>query len=278
MQQQSLLVPLFQEIKKFSQESHRTGNYYQETVFVQGDHEGWFAPFSYLKKNISEASSLKVLQQSGFVINSLDLTEEEEFCQWYEFQFGNKIKISHKKNVFILSASEDHLILKAIRDVHVLFDLLKKQNILLNSKNLPTQLGEWYAKKIFGLTQRKSLSQRGFDFFLEEKRVEIKVTWGEMTSPKGIKLKKTLLQLSDFTILLFLANDFFIRELCFLDSEFLLRKFDTKGHTLFLKDRDIAPYFLSRSSFNQERVVDYNSLLKFSRPLLALKLSERTFS
>ena len=62
----------------------------------------------------------------------------------------------------------------------------------MNGKNLPVQLGEWYAKAVLGLYQKKSSSQRGFDFFTDEgKKVEVTIHWQDQTSPKGVKLKKS---------------------------------------------------------------------------------------
>ena len=55
---------------------------------------------------------------------------------------------------------------------------MRKEQIILNGKNLPIQLGEWYAKNIFGLRQEKSSSQRGFDFYLGENRIEVKNNFG----------------------------------------------------------------------------------------------------
>ena len=42
--------------------------------------------------------------------------------------------------------------------------------------------------------------------------------------------------------------NFKIREICILDSDFIIRKISGKGHTIFLKDVDIAQYFFSKSS------------------------------
>ena len=133
------------------------------------------------------------------------------------------------------------MILDQIEIVNKCYEILGQQQILLNGKNLPTQLGEWYAKCIFGLKQVKSTSQRGFDFVAQDgKRVEVQVEWSDVSSPKGVKIKKTLVDLSDYCIIIYVAKNFMIREVCFLDSEYVSRKFSNKGHTLFLKDTDVG--------------------------------------
>ena len=54
--------------------------------------------------------------------------------------------------------------------------------------------------------------------------------WSDASSPKGVKVKKSLVDLSDYLIVVYIANNFMIRELCFLDSSFVPRKFSGKGH------------------------------------------------
>jgi hypothetical protein len=107
------------------------------------------------------------------------------------------------------------------------------------------------------------------------KVVEVKVHWHDSTSPKGVKIKKSLAELSDYCIIMYVAKNFTIRDILFLDSEFILRKFDTKGHTIFLKDQDVASYFFSKSDKHFDKVVNKTALLKFASPTLALKLEDR---
>jgi len=47
---------------------------------------------------------------------------------------------------------------------------------------------------------------------------------------------------------MYVSKNFMIREMLLLDSDFVMRKFAAKGHTIFLKDSDIASYFFSRSN------------------------------
>ena len=153
--------------------------------------------------------------------------------------------------------------------------MLRKAGIILNGKNMPVQLGEWYAKCIFGLHQVRSSSQRGFDFELKGKKVEVVVDWGDVTSPKGVKIKKSLLELSEYLIVVYIQNNLLIREICFLDSQFVLRKFEDRGDTIFLKDLRVSPYFFSKSSKQFESIVDKTSLMKFACPNFAMNLVGR---
>mgnify|MGYP000253517509 CR=1 FL=1 len=67
----------------------------------------------------------------------------------------------------ILGMPDNKSILDAVETVNKCYEILTAQQILVNGKKLPVQLGEWYAKCIFGLHQKKSTSQRGFDFYFE---------------------------------------------------------------------------------------------------------------
>ena len=42
----------------------------------------------------------------------------------------------------------------------------------------------------------------GGDFYLDGKRAEVIVHWSDVSSPKGVKLKKSLIELSDYTIIM----------------------------------------------------------------------------
>jgi enoyl-[acyl-carrier-protein] reductase (NADH) len=110
------------------------------------------------------------------------------------------------------------------------------------------------------------------------KRVEIQVEWSDASSPKGVKIKKTLVDLSDYCIIIYVAKNFMIREVCFLDSEYVSRKFSNKGHTIFLKDSDVSSYFFSKSSKHFDKIINPITFLKYSSPNLAMKLSEKLSS
>jgi hypothetical protein len=73
---------------------------------------------------------------------------------------------------------------------------------------------------------------------------------------------------------MYVARNFMIREICFLDSDFVIRKFSNKGHTLFLKDSDVQSYFFSKSDKHIDKVVNKTAMMRYASPVLAMKLSE----
>lgn len=265
----------FDEIKAFSQEAHGSSDYNLEEFFVKGRHDDEFAPMKYLCKKVEDLSGPKDFLSIGFILNSFDLMRWPRFQEWFERQFARKLTKRIAKNIYIISEPKNKEIFDAIESIHQNYEVLKKNKILINNKNLPVQIGEWYAKFIFGLKQVKSASQRGFDLYLDDKRIEIKIHWSDQSSPKGVKIRKSLVQLSEFCVIIYLMKNFMIREICFLDSSFISRKFSTKGHTFFLKDSDLFSYFFSRSHKYLEKVVNSTALLKFSSPTFALKLAEK---
>lgn len=268
------LEALNRVIKEFSQTPHGNTDYDQDKLFVRGEEASEFAPLRYLIKKIEGLKDAKGLLKAGFVMDSFELFGNDLFTEWYEKQFSKKLLRKIVKEVTLLQLPKNKSIFGAIEQVHKSYDILRDQQIILNGKNLPVQLGEWYAKCVFGLEQRKSTSQRGFDFFLDGKRCEIKVHWADLSSPKGVKLRKSLVEMSDYTIIMYIARNFMIREICLLDSDFVLRKFAMKGHTLFLKDPDVSPYFFSKSNKHIEKVANPAALMKFSSPNFAMKLTE----
>lgn len=265
---------LYKEIEAFSKETHGASNFHKDEVFVKGLSKGHYAPLSFLTKKIPEIKEPASLMAHGFVFDSYELTLEDDFQDWYETQFSRKLVLSVAKEIALLHLPNNKDIFAAIEQVHSGYQVLRQSQILLNGKNLPVQLGEWYAKCIFGLKQEKSTSQRGFDFFIKDKRVEVKIHWTDQSSPKGVKIRKSLVELSDYCAVMYVAKNFMIREVCFLDSEFILRKFATKGHTVFLKDSDISQYFFSKSSKHLDKVANSTALLKYAAPNLAMNLAE----
>jgi hypothetical protein len=269
------LEELFRQIGDFSKETHGSSNYDKEELFVMGSSEKEFAPLKYLAKNLPELQEISELLKRGFVCDSYDLYSIPNFQEWYEKQFSKKLVRKQSKRIVVVYLPDNKSILEAIESVNKGYEVFRDQHILLNGKNLPVQLGEWYAKCILGLRQVKSTSQRGFDFILESKRIEVKVHWNDQSSPKGVKIKKSLVELSDYCVIIYLAQNLMIREICFLDSEFVLRKFADKGHTIFLKDNDISMYFFSKSNKHQDKIANSNALLKYATPTFAMKLAER---
>jgi hypothetical protein len=263
---------LLKEVEEFNKQTHGSTNYHEDIYYIKRPDVNEYAPLGYMLKK-TDITGLNDVLRHGFVCESLELIEREEFHNWFEHQFSRKLKRAQARQILIVSVPENSKILDAIETVFRGYEIFKNNAVILNGKNLPTQLGEWYAKCIFGLRQTKSTSQRGFDFYSGENRVEVKVHWSDTSSPKGVKLRKSLVELSDFVIVIYIANNFMIREVCLLDSDFVIRKFSSKGHTIFLKDNDISDYFFSKSDKHLDKVVNSNALLKFATPSLALKLS-----
>jgi hypothetical protein len=267
---------VFELSQKFSETTHGSSDYDKDTIYVRGNSDREYVPYSFLQKELPEVESINQLKAEGFVFSSYDFLEVNEFDQWYLTQFNKRLSSKVMKNIGILHLPDQKAIFDTVEVVHQTFQILKDHKVLMNGKNLPIQLGEWYSKIIFGLHQIKSSSQRGFDFRTENgSTVEVKVHWHDLTSPKGVKIKKSLAELSDYCIIMYVARNFTIRDILFLDSEFILRKFDTKGHTIFLKDQDVAGYFFSKSDKHFDKVVNKTALLKFASPTLAMKLEDR---
>lgn len=267
---------VYEVAQKFSGSTHGSSDYDKDTIFVRGSNDREYVPLSFLMKELPEISGIGILKASGFVFSSYDFLEINEFDVWYQNQFNKRLSSKVMKNLGILHLPDQKAIFDTVEVVHQTFQILKDHKVLMNGKNLPIQLGEWYAKIIFGLHQIKSSSQRGFDFKTEADRtVEVKVHWHDATSPKGVKIKKSLAELSDYCIIMYISKNFTIRDILFLDSEFILRKFDTKGHTIFLKDQDVAGYFFSKSDKHFDKVINKTALMKFANPTLAMKLEDR---
>ena len=267
---------LNEEVKLFSSSTHGSSDYDKDEYFIMSESRTDFAPLKYIQKRVPEFKDINSLLRIGFVYDSFELSNNEAFQLWYEKQFAKKLLRRDARKISIVYVPNNKLILDQIGLVNRSYEVLAHEQILLNGKNLPTQLGEWYAKCIFGLKQVKSTSQRGFDFVMGDgKRVEIQVEWSDVSSPKGVKIKKTLVDLSDFSVIIYVAKNFMIREVCFLDSEYVSRKFSNKGHTIFLKDSDVSSYFFSKSSKHFDKIINPITFLKYASPNLAMKLSEK---
>lgn len=257
----------------FNETTHGSSDYYKDEVYVMKE-KGSYAPLSFMEKKVEEFNESELLSK-GYIYDALELVGDKEFTQWYEKQFSRKLKRTQAKKVLIIHLPDNKRIFDAIETVNKVYEILKDEHIIFNGKKLPVQLGEWYAKCIFGLMQKKSTSQRGFDFYTaDEKRVEVVVHWGDQTSPKGVKVRKSFCDLSDQVIIIYMARNFMIRDICLLDSDFVLRKFAGKGHTMFLKDSDIGSYFFSKSTKHKDKVANKNALLKYALPKLAMNLTE----
>lgn len=261
---------------EFNSSNHGNTEYWRDEIFIRGKSDEEFIPFTYVSKKNEEIKDVTSLQEVGYVFSSLDYLELSKFDKWYQDKFNKKLSAKNRKNIGIVHYPDTKQIFEAVEIVNQVYSILKNYKVLVNGKNLPIQLGEWYAKTIFGLKQLKSTSQRGFDFYLENgKKVEVKIHWHDITSLKGVKLKKSLVEMSDTTIIMYVSKNFMIRDVLLLDSDFIIRKFAGKGHTIFLKDSDVTGYFFSKSTKHFEKIVNKKALLQFSTPSLAMKLDEK---
>jgi len=261
--------------KEFSSTSHGSTDLFNDHFFIRGETDREFVPFNYLLKKTNEIKSVDDLKALGFVSSSLDYLDLDHFDDWWQEQFNRKLLQKDRKNISIIHFPDTRKIFDAVEIVHKMYSVLKDHKVLMNGKNLPIQLGEWYAKTIFGLDQQKSSSQRGFDFYIDNKMTEVKIHWHDATSPKGVKLKKSLVEMSDYTIIMYVAKNFMIRDILFLDSDFIIRKFAGKGHTIFLKDNDVISYFFSKSNKHYQKIKNKTALLKFSTANLAMSVDEK---
>ena len=262
--------------KEFTSGSHGNSDFWKEEIFVRGENDNEFAPLTYIQKKNENIKTIGDLQAEGYVYSSLDFLELQNFESWYSKQFNKTLDAKTKKIIGIIHRPDTKKIFEAVEIVDQVYQILKDHKVVVNGKNLPIQLGEWYAKVILGLKQIKSSSQRGFDFHTDEgKKVEVKIHWQDQTSPKGVKLKKSLVELSDYTVIMYVAKNFMLRDILLLDSDFVTRKFGGKGHTIFLKDLDVAGYFFSKSDKHYSKIKNKSSLLKFSTPSLAMKIDEK---
>ena len=210
----------------------------------------------------------------GYVCESWSLASPLDFKYWFEKRFGLKLNRSQAKDILLLYIPNNNKIFEAVELLEQAYSILFQEHILLNRKNLPVQLGEWYAKTIFGLRQFRSTSQRGFDFYQKDKRIEVKVEWGDMSSPKGVKIRKLLLEQSVFCMIIYLSDNLMIRDVCVMDSSFILKKWAGKGNTVFLRDEEILRYFFSHSRKHFDKIQDSAALLKYSSPSFAAKIFE----
>jgi hypothetical protein len=256
-------------INEFNQKIHDGAKHGEDDYFVQAGDDLLYAPLNYLKKKCPSLKSEADLLKLGFFFGPQDLHTESQFVLWYEKRFQRPLTPSIQKKAQFLFPAIQEEILHPLQVINQQFELLKKQRILTNSKDLPTQFGEWLTKSIFGLKHRKSMSQqRGFDFEWQDKKVEVFVYWKlksqTQSSLKGLKIKKTDLHLYDICILVYLTPDFLIKDLCFLDSSYIQRKFASKGHSLFIQEEEIQMYFFTRSSKHYDKIINEKTLLTFA--------------
>lgn len=261
--------------KEFSSKTQGSSDFWKDDIYIIGSNEDEFIPYTYLVKKIDEIKDVSSLQANGYAVSSLTYLELEHFDSWYHKVFNRKLTQKLKKEIQIIHYPDSKKIFEAVEIVDQVYKILKDHKVIVNGKNLPIQLGEWYAKSILGLHQKKSSSQRGFDFYTNDgKKVEVKTHWMDATSPKGVKLKRSLIEMSDYTVIMYISKNFMIREMLLLDSSFVIRKFSAKGHTIFLKDSDISSYFFSRSNKHYDKILSRPMLMKFATAKLAVQIDD----
>lgn len=263
--------------REFTSSQQGSSDYWKDTIYVRGENDETFIPLTCMQKKSEKVTDVPSLQAEGYVLSSLTYLDLKLFDDWFKKTFNRKLTLKDRKSIDIVHYPDSKKIFEAVEIVDQVYQILKDHKVLVNGKNLPVQLGEWYSKTILGLHQKKTSSQRGFDFFTnDDKKVEVKIHWQDVTSPKGVKLKRSLVEMSDYTVVMYVSKNFMIRDILLLDSDFVIRKFAGKGHTIFLKDGDIRTYFFSRSNKHYGKIANRTALMQFSTPDLALKIDEKT--
>ena len=259
-------------ILDYNQKKHGSSDHFKLNRFVQNEKGDQFAPLDVFTKQ--ENIEFDRIINEGYSHSALDVFPNEKFNKWFKDQYSKELTPSHHKKVAVYYIPNQIEIFNAVEKISDCYSIFRKHQVLINRKKLPVQLGEWYAKVIFGLEQNKSTSQRGFDFYLDSKRIEVQVSWGDKSNVKGIKFRKSLVEMSEYCILMFLSNNLTVRDICFLDSEFVLRKYGAKGHFVFLKELEIKQYNFSMSGKQKDKIKNLPAMLRFANPLFAMKASE----
>ena len=132
------------QVKEFSSKTHGNSESYKEKVFVKGD--CGYIPLKTLIKKVENLEDARGLQKIGFIFESYEFHPSEEFSQWFQETFSRKLTRSQEKGISILFIPDNSSILDSIEQASRSYEILRNKNILINGKNLPVQLGEWYAK------------------------------------------------------------------------------------------------------------------------------------
>ena len=267
-------MELLKNIIDYNSKRHGGSDHSSCLDYIVDKSKDQFIPLKFLisKKILQRESQLF---RMGYVQVAIETYGEDAFKNWFEQQYSKKCPPDQLKKISIYYIPSMNEIFSSVEKISNCYADFRDNLILNNRKKLPVQLGEWLCKSIFGLKQEKTPSQRGFDFFKEGKRVEVIIHWGDRSNPKGIKLKKSLVTLSKYTIIMLISDNLLIRDICFLDSDFILRKFPTKGHTIFLKELEVSQYYFSKSTKNLAQVAQSGTLLRFCTPRLATYLADK---
>ena len=144
--------------KEVSSKTQGSSDFWKDDVYVIGSNENEFIPYSYIEKKIDSVKSITNLQASGYAVSSLTYLELDGFDHWYHEAFNRKLTQKLKKEIQIIHYPDSKKIFEAVEIVDQVYRILKDHKVIVNGKNLPIQLGEWYAKSILGLYQKKSSS------------------------------------------------------------------------------------------------------------------------
>ena len=257
-------------IQEYNSKKHGSSDHSSASQFIVNENN--YAPLANFLK--TEKLKLDDILNLGYAHSSLEVFPNESFEKWYKGQYSKEITPTLRKKMAIYYQPKQLEIFNAVEKISECYKVFREHDVLINRKKLPVQLGEWYAKIIFGLEQNKSTSQRGFDFYLDGKRIEVQVSWGDKSNIKGIKFRKSLVEMSEYCILVFLSDNLMVRDICFLDSPFVLRKYGSKGHFIFLKETEIKQYNFSQSNKQQDKVKNVPAMLRFAGPVFAMRASE----
>ena len=161
-------------IQDYNTKKHGSSDHFKQNQFIVDEQK--FAPLDVFLKN--ESLTLDEVLNLGYAHSSIEVFPNEPFEKWYKDQYSKEISPSLRKKIAVYYLPKQLEIFNAVEKISECYKVFREHDVLINRKKLPVQLGEWYAKIIFGLEQNKSTSQRGFDFYLDGKRIEVQVSWG----------------------------------------------------------------------------------------------------
>ena len=259
-----LLEQISLEINQFSEQKDEIP-FEDGDIFVQCPNGGLlYAPVRFLSCHEDWCELLKI----GYVCESHSLERFGDFKAWFEERYHRPME-----GVSLLTIPDDSMVHRATELLMQAHEMLLDGSIVHSKKDIPLQIGEWYAKSIFGLTQCQSYCERGFKFYRRNFIVEVKVVWGEIPV-RGVKVEKRRVEKSKYCLIVYLADNLKIQDICILDSSFVMKKWSNKGEFFFLRDEQISQYFFSRSTLHKNAIQNVSRLLKFSAPDFAERIEE----
>lgn len=115
---------LNEEIHLFSLETHGSTDYDKEENFVMGNDPTEFAPLRFLQKKFPELKDVSSVLKLGYVFDSLELSNNEKFSEWYEKQFLKKLPRSTARKISLIYVPNNKLIFDQIQVVHKAYEIL----------------------------------------------------------------------------------------------------------------------------------------------------------